>query len=943
MNLSRFAMRFDVDICNHSGEDHSGDDQYHRHPAPPHQITCGSGSPSCSINPSAVEPSGWRDITLYKQLLLGVIFVAAFLILDGSSTASQGWEGAPPWYLPVGLSVVLLLCGGIRYVSLVFIASIIAALVNYHRPIFSWCGIPGSIAIYLGYFAGAAILRGKWRIDLRLGTPRDVGRYLVVSFAAAIWSAVCGILTLLGDNRISRSDVLSTGAQWWASDALAIVAFTPFALLHVAPHVGNWLRSQSSFRPSPLWQRFSAIEILELLAQSLSVALTIWLLFAYAPAIPYQPLYLLFIPVVWVAVRRGLPGAVFITFAIIVGMMFAAWVTQAHKGSLPRLQLAMLALGLTGLCLGAVVSERKRVERAVRESEKRYRLLFERNLAGVFSTTLAGRVLECNQATASIFGYDSPAEVLALPVVNLYNSASDREEFLAKLKFEKSVTNYEMRFRRKNGDTAWVMLNVSLVEDYLGVPNIVEGSLVNITERKLAEEQVRSLAYYDALTGLPNRILLRDRLSKALATARRHKHKVALLFLDLDRFKIINDSLGHSIGDLLLKEVADRLSRCARDQDTVARLGGDEFLIVLTYVNDINDVAVAAERFMDVMTAEFVIQGHVLNISCSVGVSMCPEHGVDDETLIKNADAAMYSAKEGGRNNFQIFTAAMNAQAVQRLSLEKALRQALARNELSLVYQPQMDIASGKITGLEALLRWQHPELGLVPPSEFIPVAENSGLIIPIGEWVLRTACLQARKWQDEGFTALSVAVNVSAVQFRQGDFSKTVQSVLADTGLDAQYLELELTESVLLSNAEAMFSILQQLVAMGLRLAIDDFGTGYSSLSYLKRFPVGKLKIDRSFIRDVALDPDDAAITTAIISMGKTLNLKVIAEGVENEAQMSFLRTHQCDAIQGYYFSKPLAVADVPLKLRAEHSAAEIGSQASTDNCERARGAAAD
>jgi diguanylate cyclase (GGDEF)-like protein len=462
-----------------------------------------------------------------------------------------------------------------------------------------------------------------------------------------------------------------------------------------------------------------------------------------------------------------------------------------------------------------------------------------------------------------------------------------------------------------------VSLSVSAIKD--GTGKIVGGSGISrdVTARRRTEEQVQFLAYYDALTGLPNRTLLQDRLTKALASARRQKGKVALLFLDLDGFKDINDSLGHSVGDLLLKEVAERLKKWAREQDTVARVGGDEFLIVLTSVKDIPDAAVAAERLMDTMSAEFVVQGHSLGISCSLGISIFPEHGADGEALIKNADAAMYRAKDYGRNNFQFFTEDMNGQAVERLTLRNSLRLALEKRELFLVYQPQMDIATGMITGLEALLRWQHPELGLVPPDKFIRIAENSGLIVPISEWVLRTACSQARKWQDEGLPAVPVAVNVSAVQFRQADFCERIGRVLSETGLASQYLELELTENLLLSNADVTFSVLQDLRAMGLKLAIDDFGTGYSSFNYLRQFGVSKLKIDRLFIRDVAVNPDDAAITTAIISLAKSLSLKVIAEGVEDEAQMSFLRAHQCDEIQGYYFSKPLAVDKVADKLR--------------------------
>ena len=452
----------------------------------------------------------------------------------------------------------------------------------------------------------------------------------------------------------------------------------------------------------------------------------------------------------------------------------------------------------------------------------------------------------------------------------------------------------------------------------------------DITDRKVAEERVQYLAYYDSLTDLPNRTLLQDRLSKALASARRQKDKVALLFLDLDRFKNINDSLGHSLGDLLLQKVAERLKRWAREQDTVARLGGDEFLIVLTRIKDVADAAVAAERLMAVMTDEFIVEGNPLSISCSLGISIFPDHGEDGEGLIKNADAAMYSAKEKGRNNFRFFTEQMNAQVGERLTLENSLRLALDRNELFLVYQPQMDMGTGKIVGLEALLRWQHPELGLVPPDRFIRIAENSGLIMPIGEWVLRTACSQTRKWQDEGYAAVSVAVNVSAVQFRQEDFCNLIRRVLHETGIAPQYLELELTESLLLVNADVTVSVLQELKAMGLTLAIDDFGTGYSSFSYLRQFRVSKLKIDRSFVRDVAVNADDAAITSGIISMAKSLNLKVIAEGVENEAQMSFLRAHECDEIQGYYFSKPLTVDKVAGMLRCNYPDPSFRAQAS-------------
>jgi diguanylate cyclase (GGDEF)-like protein/PAS domain S-box-containing protein len=566
------------------------------------------------------------------------------------------------------------------------------------------------------------------------------------------------------------------------------------------------------------------------------------------------------------------------------------------------------------------ITKRKQTEEALRQAEEKYRAIFEDAVIGIFQTTPEGCPVSINRALAQMHGYDSPDELLA-EVSNvgqqLFVDPSRMDELSRVLAEKGVVRGAEVEIYRRDHTRKWVLVNLRAVRDTDGQIVLHEGTVEDITDRKVAEERVQFLAYYDELTRLPNRTLLQDRLATALAGARRRKDRVALLFLDLDRFKVVNDSLGHSCGDLLLQDVAERLKRWARQQDTVARLGGDEFLLVLTTVKEVSDAAVAAQRLMDVMAAEFFVQGHSFRISCSLGISIFPEHGTDVETLMKNADAAMYCAKDNGRNNFRFFTEEMNAQVVERLTLESSLRGALDKKELFLMYQPQMNIATGGITGLEALLRWQHPELGLVPPDKFIRVAENSGLIMPIGEWVLRTACFQSRKWQDEGLPAVSVAVNVSAVQFRQEGFCDLVRRVLRETDLAPKYLELEITESLLLSNADVMFSVFRELKGMGLRLAIDDFGTGYSSLSYLKQFPVSKLKIDRSFIRDVAVNPDDAAITNAIISMARSLNLKVIAEGVENEAQMSFLRAHHCDEIQGYYFSKPLSAADVADKLR--------------------------
>ena len=557
------------------------------------------------------------------------------------------------------------------------------------------------------------------------------------------------------------------------------------------------------------------------------------------------------------------------------------------------------------------VTARKRAELALIGSERRYRSLFENNLSAVFRAAAGGQILDCNPALVAMLGYASRDELLQRSTADLLYDSGEERALLGQLAKEGSLSNYEIRLKRKDGTPVWALHNIALLQSEDGQPPVIEGTAFDISRRRRAEQELRHLAYYDAVTGLPNRTLLEDRLSKAMAAARRRKEKLALLFLDLDHFKVINDSLGHATGDLLLNEVATRLKKWARDQDTVARLGGDEFVIVVNGVKEIGDVAVAARRVLDALTAEAVIETRSLSIGCSLGISIFPDHGTDAVALLKNADAAMYSAKENGRNNFQFFTPEMNAQVVERLNLESDLRGALQRNELFLMYQPQSDVASGKLIGAEALLRWQHPRLGLVPPDKFIRIAENSGLIIPIGEWVLRTACAQARQWHNQGLPAVPVAVNVSAVQLRQEGFLDLIRRVLHDTGLPPKYLELELTESLIMSNAEGIVSMLRQLKDTGVKLSIDDFGTGYSSLSYLRHFPVYKLKVDRSFVRDITANDDDAAITSTIISMAKSLNLKVIAEGVETEEQMRFLSKHRCDEVQGYYFSKPLRAED--------------------------------
>jgi diguanylate cyclase (GGDEF)-like protein/PAS domain S-box-containing protein len=429
----------------------------------------------------------------------------------------------------------------------------------------------------------------------------------------------------------------------------------------------------------------------------------------------------------------------------------------------------------------------------------------------------------------------------------------------------------------------------------------------DVSAARVLSLRMSYLAQHDHLTDLPNRILLNDRLTQAMALARRHGRKLAVLFLDGDRFKHINDSLGHAIGDHLLQSVALRLLDCVRRSDTVSRQGGDEFVILLSEVTQPQDAAVSAEKILQAMSAPHRIGPHDVHLTMSIGIVTYPDDGTDAETLVRNADFAMYDAKKNGRNNYQFFRPDMNVRAMERQSIESGLRDAMERGEFVLHYQPKMNLETGAIIGVEALIRWHHPERGLVPPAQFIPVAEECGFIVPIGRWVLREACHQAKAWQDSGLRPVRISVNVSAVELRSSDFVAGVRDILTETGLDPRYLELELTETFLMQDSKSTVAVLRALKGMGVQLALDDFGTGYSSLSYLKRFPIDTLKIDQSFVRDLTTDADDASIVTAVISMGKSLHIGVVAEGVETREQLAFLREQSCPEGQGYYFSRPV------------------------------------
>lgn len=563
----------------------------------------------------------------------------------------------------------------------------------------------------------------------------------------------------------------------------------------------------------------------------------------------------------------------------------------------------------------AAAIQRTRTEEALRESE---RLLLESQSVaqvGSYVLDIPSGTWESSPVLDSIFGIDQEYERsvegwLAIVHPDVRQSMADY--------FAHDVLEGHARFNREyrivrldDGAERWVLGLGELQLDEGGRPVKMVGTIQDITHRKQAEEAAQHLAYHDALTGLPNRTLFKDRLNLALAQAGRNGQAVAVMFIDLDHFKVVNDTVGHAAGDRLLRSAAERLTNLVREGDTVARLGGDEFTVLLPDVAGIEDATEVARRIIEVCRRPWDIAGQEFRATASIGIAMYPDDGDDAESLLRKADTAMYRAKEQGRDNHQTFTTAMDTTVVERLELESSLRRGLERGEFLVHYQPQINLHSGAIVGVEALVRWQRPERGLVFPKEFIPAAEETGLIVPLGIWVLRAACAQNVAWQRAGHAPLPIAVNLSARQFQQRDLLAMVRQVLNETEMDPQYLQLEITEGAAMQDAETTAVTLHALREMGIQIALDDFGTGHSSLSYLRSFPVSTLKIDHSFVRDLMIDPNDATITATILAMATSLRLRVIAEGVETEDQLAFLKEHGCDQAQGFLFSRPLPAGE--------------------------------
>ncbi|MFP5408831.1 MAG: EAL domain-containing protein [Gammaproteobacteria bacterium] len=575
---------------------------------------------------------------------------------------------------------------------------------------------------------------------------------------------------------------------------------------------------------------------------------------------------------------------------------------KQHEEHLERLVQSRTA------ALTAEIAERKQAEVSIRKLSS----AMEKVADSIFITDADGVIEYVNSAFVIVTGYERDEAIGQSP--RIMKSGSHDEKFYAQIweaLLRGEVYRNVIVNRRKDGRLYHEAVTITPLTDTHGTVTHFISSGKDMSESIQAQERLHHLAHHDALTGLPNRVLFVERLKHALQRANHRKRAVAVMFLDMDRFKMVNDTLGHEAGDRLLQAMAARLLACVREGDTIARFGGDEFAGLLNDVASPEDVAPIVGKFLEALAPPFVIDGHELFVGGSIGVSLYPDDGTDPQTLMKNADTAMYSAKQRGGNSSEFYYAGMNENALARLGLETGLRHALDRQEFSVHYQPQIDLKTGEVAGFEALLRWDRPDGGPVSPKVFIPILEETGLIVAVGEWMLRTACEQHRAWRAAGLPPLRMAVNISSRQFEGGDLTETLRRVLQDAAMPAEFLELEITESILMKNAARDMEALQTLNALGMRFAIDDFGTGYSSLTYLKRFPIDILKIDKAFVRDITDNGDDAAIVRAIITMAQSLGIQALAEGVETREQVEFLRHQGCDLVQGYYFSPPLSASE--------------------------------
>ncbi len=809
-------------------------------------------------------------------------------------------------WLPTGIAVAALLRWGYGCWPAIYIGAFLVNLTVSGSIVLS---VSIAIGNTLGPLFTAWMLK-RFHFSNHLNRPHDVILMVLAAANGMLLSATGGVASLYLLDGLPIETAPLAWSIWWIGDAVGVLLVLPF-LLNV-----------SKVEILRLWEQ----RAIYLLWCGVASALE-WGIFQYVSHASGQFMLLAFIVlplVIWSAMRFGITGA---SLAVLGLSMIAVWSTFNAQGPFYQLEthqgifalwVFMSTLALVALMITVLQSERTKSEVAARNSEVQLRAVIDAALDAIVTIDESGHLVEFNPAAERMFGYTKDqvigrplAEVIIPPSMRAAHIAGHRR-FAATGEKHILDRRLELTGMRADGSEFPVELTITSLRDK-GLP-FVTGFMRDISERKQAEQEIRNLAFFDSLTGLPNRRLLIDRLQQAFATSARSRSYGAVLFIDLDNFKSLNDSRGHDIGDLLLMEVAQRLRQCVRAEDTVSRLGGDEFVVVLEELSvdlqqAINQAKSVSEKISEVVSHPYQLQAIEHHISCSIGIGFFCGNDMPIDELMKRSDTAMYQAKAAGRNTMRIFDPTMQAALEKRIELEAQLRVALQHKQLQLCYQVQVN-EEKRIFGAEILLRWDHPRYGMMLPSEFIPVAEESGLIIPIGHWVLKSACEQIKLWHSKMKAEdIQLAVNVSARQFRHPDFVNEVSGLLAETGADPNLLKLELTESVVLDNIDDAVQKMHALRQLGVRFSMDDFGTGYSSLAYLKLLPLSQVKIDQSFVRDIAIDPNDAAIVKTIIGMSQSLGLDVIAEGVEQEAQFDLLKDYGCRKFQGYLFSKPLVL----------------------------------
>jgi diguanylate cyclase (GGDEF)-like protein/PAS domain S-box-containing protein len=849
-----------------------------------------------------------RLINLLKMLGVTALYtLLAELVISYSATGFINIV-----YPSSGLGLAAVLIGGKRYALCVYFG---ALLINIIAKNSFWLTVTLPIGSTLEALFGAWLLTRNNRQIVNLYSLGDYLRLIVFggAFGSCI-AAIPGATILLVSGTITAATYFLNMVHWWMGDALGIIMITPLVLV--------WRRV-----PTELLAPKKLLELALVFGLTFLVGQIIFLGWFHEAVGLFAKETLMFLFITLAAVRLETHGTMLVLTLIatqgLIGAINGAgyFATDLAKTQMTNYWLYMVTLSLVGMAMAIYINERKRAEVALQEREQRLQTIIETEPECIKVISSKGKLLEMNAAGLTMLEANSLAEVQQHRLVN-FILPEYRTSFSA---LHQRVMNgesgkLEFEITGLKNTRRWLEIHAAPLPDANGKITMLLGITRDITDRKCAEDEIKQLAFYDPLTSLPNRRLLLNRLTHGIQMGLRDGKQMALMMLDLDRFKAVNDSFGHGAGDELLQQVAERLTARLRDVDMVARLGGDEFIVLLDDITHQEDPARVAEVIIADLSKSFQLsQCSDLRIGVSIGISLFPQHGDSPEILLNHADTALYKAKDNGRGSFAYFSEDMTLAVRKRIELEARLRKAISQQDLRVFYQPQVDIASGLIIGAEALVRWQDQTEGLITPDRFIPIAEETGLIMAIGEWVLRETCRQGRKWLDEGLPSLTLAVNVSPMQFRHSDINALVIKILIETGFPGQQLELELTESGLMESQDKAVAILNNLRAQGIRLVVDDFGTGYSSLSYLKRFPLDVLKIDKSFIDDIPLLKDDMVITATIIAMGHTLGFKVLAEGVETTEQLAFLREKGCDTYQGYIKSPPISAEEFAKLFRGQ------------------------